>query len=49
MTTTQSQIDDLITQLTLTEKLAPCSSRARAAQKKPKSRRLPAHQTHPPP
>jgi hypothetical protein len=29
-----------ITQLTLTEKLAPCSSRARAAQKKPKSRRL---------
>jgi hypothetical protein len=28
------------TELTLTEKLAPCSSRARAAQKKPKSRRL---------
>ena len=29
-----------ITTLTLTEQLAPCSSRARAAQKKPKTRKL---------
>ena len=28
------------TELALTEQLAPCSSRARAAQKKPKSRKL---------
>ena len=32
--------DPRLAELALTEKLAPCSSRARAAQKKPKSRRL---------